>query len=243
MTHHIFAFCQFETDNEVFFQSYVVSSQTHVQKICTLIPDIDWRMLENFMVAFYHRNLQLVENNLTNIGIFCTDIRFLSHGTMLMALIRMSVWGCSRMLDGLVSSHSEIYTSAAALGAPHYTLLLSNTVFSWKDLLGINTVLFVLSINGQLKGFTNIDTNLEQTITFSVSGSHKFKVLISALLSKNQHSDLKMLEIFFVTFYHWNPHECSCFLGHIFLHAPILNLKHCVQLKRLVRDEHWLICT
>ncbi len=93
-----------------FFQSYVVSSEPHVQKICTLIPDIDWRMLENVAV-----------------------------GT---------------------------YTSGAGLGAPLYTFLLSNTVFSWKDLLGINTALFVLSINAKLKSFTNIDTNVEQTISF-----------------------------------------------------------------------------
>jgi len=46
-----------------------------------------------------------VENNLTNIRIFCTDIYFSPHGTTLTALLQMSVYRCSRMLDGLVSSH------------------------------------------------------------------------------------------------------------------------------------------
>jgi hypothetical protein len=48
---------------------------------------------------------QWVENNLTNIRIFCTDICFYPHGTMLMALLQISVYGCSQMLDLLVSSH------------------------------------------------------------------------------------------------------------------------------------------
>jgi len=48
---------------------------------------------------------QWVENNFTNIRIFCMDISFSPHGTTLMALLRMSVYGCLLMLDGLVSSH------------------------------------------------------------------------------------------------------------------------------------------
>jgi len=65
-----------------------------------------------------HFNNQWVENNLTNICIFCTnicifctDICFLPHGTMLAALLRMSntdvQYGCSQMLDGLVSSYAK----------------------------------------------------------------------------------------------------------------------------------------
>ncbi len=50
-------------------------------------------------------SLQWVENNLTSIHIFCTDIHFLPHGTTLTALLRISVYRCSRTLDGLVSSH------------------------------------------------------------------------------------------------------------------------------------------
>jgi hypothetical protein len=49
--------------------------------------------------------MQWLENNLTNICIFCTDIHFSPHGTTLIALLQMSVYGCSLMLDGLVSSH------------------------------------------------------------------------------------------------------------------------------------------
>ncbi len=72
------------------------------------------------------------------------------------------------------------YTSGAGLAAPHYTLLLSNTVFSWKDLLGINTGLFVPIVSDKLKSFYDIDTNFEHAITFSVSGGHLFKGLINA---------------------------------------------------------------
>jgi hypothetical protein len=35
-------------------------------------------------------------------------LAFSPHGTMLAALIRMSVYGCSRMLDGFVSSHPNL---------------------------------------------------------------------------------------------------------------------------------------
>jgi hypothetical protein len=57
-------------------------------------------------------NLQWVETNPSNICIFPTDICFsLPHGTTLKALIQMFIqkYGCSLMLDGLVSSHPTIY--------------------------------------------------------------------------------------------------------------------------------------
>jgi hypothetical protein len=56
---------------------------------------------------------QWVENNLTNIHIFCTDICFSPHGTTLTALLRMSVYVCSRMSDGLVSSNTFSYENSS----------------------------------------------------------------------------------------------------------------------------------
>jgi len=47
---------------------------------------------------------QWVENNLINIHIFGTDIRF---SPTLMALLHMFVYRCIWMLDGLVSSHPK----------------------------------------------------------------------------------------------------------------------------------------
>jgi hypothetical protein len=57
-------------------------------------------------------SIQWVEHSLTNIRIFCTNIRFSPHGATRTALLRMSVYGCSQMLDRLVSSHPSVYTSA-----------------------------------------------------------------------------------------------------------------------------------
>jgi hypothetical protein len=58
------------------------------------------------------KNTQWVENNLTNIHIFM-DICFSPHGTMLTALLWMCVYGCSPMLDGLVSSHRFVLAATA----------------------------------------------------------------------------------------------------------------------------------
>jgi hypothetical protein len=54
-----------------------------------------------------------VENDLNNIRIFVQTSVFLTfspHGTTLMALIRMSIYRCLQMLDGLVSSHPSMTT-------------------------------------------------------------------------------------------------------------------------------------
>jgi hypothetical protein len=58
-------------------------------------------------IVFPH--FQWGKNNLTNICIFCTDICFSPHGTTLTDLLQMSVYGCSQMLDGLFSSHPNIF--------------------------------------------------------------------------------------------------------------------------------------
>ncbi len=71
------------------------------------IGSFNLRRFHNFNSTLLKTRLEMqwVENNLTNIRIFCTDICFSPHGTTLMALLKMSVYGCSLMLDGLVSSH------------------------------------------------------------------------------------------------------------------------------------------
>ncbi len=55
---------------------------------------------------------QWVETNPSNIRIFHIDIHFLPpHGASLKALIRMLIYGCSRMLDRLVSSYTCLLRS------------------------------------------------------------------------------------------------------------------------------------